>query len=117
MTGDKRSKQFFNTEEKLKKRCIAAGIEYKPPTDNEKDHITRSRRESLRLLLQDPDAIIRRNKKRGRDKKRDKGRVRVLTEEQRINKNTKRRIKHNKLSIEERKSLYEKQKNRRIRTK
>lgn len=117
MTGDKRSKQFFKSEEKLKKRCIAAGIEYKPPTDNEKDHITRSRRESLRLLLQDPDAIIRRNKKRGRDKKRDKGRVRVLTEEQRINKNTKRRIKHNKLSIEERKSLYEKQKNRRIRTK
>ena len=117
MTGDKRSKQFFKSEEKLKKRCIAAGIEYKPPTDNEKDHITRSRRESLRLLLQDPDAIIRRNKKRGRDKKRDKGRDRELTEEQRINKNTKRRIKHNKLSIEERKSLYEKQKNRRIRTK
>ena len=79
MTGHKRTKRFFNTEEKLKNRCIAAGIEYKPPTDNEKDHITRSRRESLLLLLQDPDAIIRRNKKRGRDKKRDKGRVRVHT--------------------------------------
>jgi len=111
MTGHKRTKRFFDTEEKLKERCIAAGIEYKPTTDNEKDHITRSRRESLLLLLQDPAAIIRRNKKRARDRKRE------LTEEQRTNKNTKRRIKHNKLSREERTSLYEKQKNRRIRTK
>ena len=38
---------------------------------DEKDHITRSRRESLLLLLKDPDAMVRRNKKRDRDRKRE----------------------------------------------
>ena len=94
MTGHKRSKRFFNTEEKLKKRCIDNGIQYKPPADNEKDHITRSRRESLLLLLKDPDAMVRRNKKRDRDRKRE------LTVEQRTNKNAKERER--KLTEEQR---------------
>ena len=108
MKGNKRTKRFFNTEEKLKKRCIEYDIQYKAPADNEKKHITRSRRATLLLLLNDPDAIRRRDERRGRDRKRER------TEEQRINRNAKERKKYNNLSREGKRSLHEKQKARRI---
>ena len=91
MIDQSRSQRFHNTEENLKKRCIAAGIEYKPPVVNEKKHISSSRRETMLLLLEDPAAIRRRDKKRGRDRKRK------LTEEQRTNKNKKKRKKYSLL--------------------
>ena len=96
MIDQSRSQRFHNTEENLKKRCIAAGIEYKPPVVNEKKHISSSRRETMLLLLEDPAAIRRRDKKRGRDRKRK------LTEEQRTNKNKKKRKKYS-LSREQQK--------------
>jgi len=108
MIDQSRSKQFHNTEENLNKRCIAAGIEYKPPVVNEKKHISSSRRETMLLLLDDPAAIRRRDKKRGRDRKRK------LTDEQRTNKNKKMRTKYNSLSREEKTSINEKQRHRRL---
>ena len=97
--GLSRREQFDSREDDLMERCVAAGIEYKPPSVNEKKYITFSRREAMLLLLGDTKAIERRDKKRARDRKRK------LTEEQRINKNKKMRI------------YYEEQKNRRLQAK
>ena len=108
MIDQRRNQQFFIREDNLKKRCSAAGLEYKLAVVNEKRHITRCRRETMLLLLKDPEAIQRRNKKQTRD------RNRKLTEEQRTNKNKKMRTKYNSLSREEKTSLNEKQKHRRL---
>ena len=110
MIDQKRNQQFVIREDNLKKRCSAAGIEYKPAVVNEKRHLTRCRRETMLLLLKDPEAIQRRNKKQTRDRKRK----RKLTEEQRTNKNKKMRTKYNSLSREEKTSINEKQRHRRL---
>ena len=110
MIDQRRNQQFVIREDNLKKRCSAAGIEYKPAVVNEKRHITRCRRETMLLLLKDPEAIQRRTKKQARDRKRK------LTEKQRTNKNKKMRIKYSNISKEEKNTLHEKQKARRSRS-
>ena len=84
-----KNKQYISNENKLKERCRDNNIKYNPPTGHETTNMTRSRREKMLLLLKDPGAIERRNKKR----KIDSNRERQLTDDQRKNKNMKQRIK------------------------
>ena len=82
-----KNKQYISNENKLKERCRDNNIKYNPPTGHETTNMTRSRREKMLLLLKDPGAIERRNKKRKIDSNRE------LTDDQRKNKNMKQRIK------------------------